>query len=75
MPNEKKTTEENQTPKETTGSDTVERRVMCECCFCHEPFEAWEDEFGDINDDACRECDMSYQEGMENDRDNFGANG
>jgi hypothetical protein len=28
MPNEKKTTEENQAPGETTGSDTVERRVI-----------------------------------------------
>ena len=29
MSNEKKTTEENQAPKETADSDTVERRVMC----------------------------------------------
>ncbi len=28
MPNEKKTTEENQAPNKTMGSDTVERRVM-----------------------------------------------
>ena len=45
MPNEKKTTEENQTPKETMGSDTVERLVVKHCPFrmvakeiCHKPY-------------------------------------
>lgn len=43
------------------------------CCFCQKPFKPWHDGF-EINDSACRLCDISYQEGSEFDRDNFGDN-
>ena len=38
MPNEKKTAEENQAPKETMGSNTVERCIMWfRCGWCGQP--------------------------------------
>ena len=43
--------------------------VQVSCCFCGQHFTPWEDKYGDMNDNACGPCDISYEEGQFNDRD------
>ena len=46
---------------------------LAQCCFCGKQFAPWKDECGDFNNDACRPCDASYEQGQLNDRE-FGDN-
>ena len=42
------------------------------CIFCGKKFIPWKDEYGDINDEACKSCDSSYEDGMLDDRERTG---
>lgn len=57
----------------TTTLDEVAEAIcqnhLARCCFCGKQFAPWKDDCGDFNDDACRPCDASYEQGQLNDRE------
>lgn len=53
----------------TTKEKDMEDDKIFICCFCGGEFHPWTDSYGDLNENACVACDMSYEDGQFNDRE------